>query len=185
MSIWELTVLALGLAMDAFAVSVCKGLSMEKTDLKKSCTVGIWFGGFQALMPVIGYFLGISFAEYITAVDHWIAFALLFIIGAKMLKEGIFSKEEKADASLSFKTMLVLAVATSIDALAVGITFAFLKVNVWAAVALIGGITFITSAAGLKIGNVFGLKFKSKAEIAGGIVLIAIGLILLIEHLFF
>lgn len=170
--------------MDAFAVSVCKGLSTQKLTWKNYIIVGAWFGGFQALMPAIGYFLGSTFEKYITNFDHWVAFILLCIIGGNMLKEGFSKKEEKADASFSFKTMLLLAVATSIDALAVGITFALLPgVNIIAAVCFIGVITFLLSAVGLKVGNIFGTKYKSKAEITGGIILILIGLKILLEHL--
>ena len=180
----ELFLIAVGLSMDAFAVSICKGLSTRKLNFRNYITVGLWFGGFQALMPLIGYFLGSTFNKYITAFDHWVAFILLAIIGGNMIKEGISKDEDKADDSFSFKSMLILAVATSIDALAVGITFALLPdVNITAAVLFIGMVTFILSACGLKVGNVFGLKYKSKAEIAGGIILILIGLKILLEHL--
>lgn len=183
MGLIELFILAVGLSMDAFAVSVCKGLAMEKITLKKSIIVGAWFGGFQALMPLIGYFLGVQFKDYITSIDHWIAFALLLIIGANMIKEAFSKDEEKEDASLGFRTMLLLAVATSIDALAVGVTFAFLNVNIIYAVCFIGVTTFLLSVAGVKIGNVFGVKYKSKAELAGGIILILLGVKILLEHL--
>ena len=185
MGLVELFLLAVGLSMDAFAVSVCKGLSTQKLKWKHYLTIGLWFGGFQALMPTIGYFLGSTFEAYITSVDHWVAFVLLSLIGGNMLREGL-SKEtsEERNSSFSFKTMLVLAVATSIDALAVGITFALLPdVNLPAAVSLIGATTFILSAVGLKVGNVFGLKYKSRAEIAGGIILILLGVKILLEHL--
>lgn len=183
MGITELFILALGLAMDAFAVSICKGLSSRNVELKKSLITGLWFGGFQALMPVIGYFIGSAFQKYITAFDHWIAFILLALIGGNMIKES-FSKEEKeTSASFGIKAMLPMAVATSIDALAIGVTFAFLNVDIFAAASLIGIITFALSAVGVYIGNAFGGKYKSKAELAGGIVLILLGLKILLEHL--
>ena len=178
----ELFILAIGLSMDAFAVSVCKGLSLRKINLKHMCIAGAWFGGFQALMPLIGYFLGNVFAHTITKYDHWIAFVLLLIIGGKMLQEA-FSDEEDLDSSMSIKTMFFLAVATSIDALAVGITFSFLNVNIPVAASFIGITTFILSALGVKIGNVFGTKYKSKAELTGGIILILLGVKILLEHL--
>ena len=242
MSLAELFILAVGLSMDAFAVSVCKGLATGKLKLKHYLAVGLWFGGFQALMPTVGYFLGTTFEKYITSFDHWIAFLLLALIGGNMIREALSGDEESADASIgfrimltmavatsidalavgisfgvlpgvnlpaavsviggnmiresfeedgekeddsfSFKTMLVLAIATSIDALAVGITFALLPdVSIAAAVSFIGVTTFILSAVGLKVGNIFGLKYKSKAELAGGVILILIGLKILLEHL--
>ena len=184
MGLLELFILAVGLSMDAFAVSVCKGLSTQKLKTKHYLIIGAWFGGFQALMPTIGYFLGSTFEKYITSFDHWVAFVLLAIIGGNMISEGCSKEDGKANDSFSFKTMIVLAVATSIDALAVGITFALLPdVNIVAAVSFIGVITFIISAIGLKIGNIFGLKYKSKAEIAGGVILILIGTKILLEHL--
>ena len=182
MSLVELFVLAVGLSMDAFAVSICKGLSLGKIKFKHMCIAGLWFGGFQALMPVIGYFLGSFFSEMITQYSHWIAFALLIIIGGNMIKES-FGPEEKVYNSMSAKSMFILAVATSIDALAVGVTFAFLSVSIVPAVSFIGVITFICSAAGVKIGSIFGAKYKSRAELAGGIVLIVIGLKILLEGL--
>lgn len=182
MSLVELFVLAVGLSMDAFAVSICKGLSLGKIKFKHMCIAGLWFGGFQALMPVIGYFLGSFFSEMITQYSHWIAFALLIIIGGNMIKES-FGPEEKVDNSMSAKSMFILAVATSIDALAVGVTFAFLSVSIVPAVSFIGVITFICSAAGVKIGSIFGAKYKSRAELAGGIVLVVIGLKILLEGL--
>ncbi len=185
MSLIELFVIAAGLSMDAFAVAVCKGLSVQKLEKKHIFVTGLWFGGFQGLMPLIGYFLGSAFERYITPVDHWVAFVLLGLIGANMIKESL-SKDEQCcdDASFSVKTMLVMAVATSIDALAVGITFALLPdVNITAAVLLIGLITFAFSCAGIKIGNAFGSKFKSKAELAGGVILILMGAKILLEHL--
>ena len=183
MGLLELFILAVGLSMDAFAVSVCKGLAMPKITVKKAAVVGIWFGGFQALMPALGYLLGSQFKYSITAIDHWIAFILLGIIGGNMIREACSGECEKENDSLDIKTMFLLAVATSIDALAVGITFAFLKVNIAAAVSFIGVTTFVISAAGVKIGNIFGTKYKSKAELAGGIILILLGLKILLEHL--
>ena len=185
MSLLKLFLLAVGLSMDAFGVSVCKGLSCKKLTIKRCLIVGAWFGVFQALMPLIGWALGIRFQSMITNIDHWIAFMLLAVIGANMIKESFSKEEECPDASFGFKTMLTLAVATSIDALAVGVTFAFLDVSIVPAVLLIGATTFVCSAVGVKIGNVFGNRFQSKAEFLGGLVLIAIGLKILIEHLFF
>lgn len=181
--IWTLLILAIGVSMDAFAVSICKGLAMKQIKFKHMLIVGLWFGGFQALMPLIGYFLGIQFETYITAYDHWIAFILLALIGGNMIKEALSNEEETADASLAVKIMLVLAIATSIDALALGVTFAFLQVNIWEAVSFIGVVTFLFSVAGLKIGNVFGTKYKSKAEFVGGVILILLGIKILLEHL--
>ncbi|MDD6208349.1 MAG: manganese efflux pump MntP family protein [Clostridiales bacterium] len=183
MGLLELFILAVGLSMDAFAVSVCKGLAMKKINCKKAFVVGGWFGGFQALMPLIGYLLGNRFKNYITSIDHWIAFVLLGLIGINMIKEALGKEEEEADDSLGLKTMFVLAVATSIDALAVGITFAFLNVRIVEAVSLIGITTFVISCIGVKIGNVFGIKYKSKAELAGGVILVLLGLKILLEHL--
>ena len=187
MGFFELLLLAFGLSMDAFAVSVCKGLSMKKATLKAGAICGGWFGGFQALMPLIGFFLGTMFADAIKSVDHWIAFGLLAIIGANMLKEA-FEKGcdccEGHDADLSFKTMFVMGVATSIDAMAVGISLAMTgNVNIVTAVLLIGVITFAMSAIGVKIGNVFGSRFEKKAQIAGGVILILLGIKILLEHL--
>lgn len=182
MGLWELFVIAVGLSMDAFAVAVCKGLSLNKIKVKHAASAGLYFGGFQAGMPLIGYFFGRYFKDLVTTVDHWIVFILLALIGGNMIKEA-FEKEEKLNDSFSFGTMLPLAVATSIDALAVGITFAFLKVNVFAAVGFIGAITFILSAIGIYIGNIFGTKYKAKAEFLGGIVLIGMGIKILLEHL--
>lgn len=183
MSVIELFLIGISLSMDAFAVSVCKGLSVGKIESKHMALAGIWFGGFQALMPLIGYMLGSAFEQYIVSIDHWVAFILLGVIGYNMVKES--KEEEYQDASFAFKAMLVLAIATSIDALAVGVTFAFLKVDIFLAVMIIGITTFAFSAAGIKIGSVFGMKYKSKAELFGGIVLIAMGTKILIEHLFF
>ena len=183
MSTLALFFLAIGLSMDAFAVAVCKGLAMTQITLKKAIIVGLWFGIFQAGMPVIGYVLGSGFQKQISSIDHWIAFILLALIGANMIREALSKTEEEADASLSFKNMLILAVATSIDALAIGITFAFLNVNLPKAIILIGITTFILSIIGVKIGNIFGTKYQSKAEFAGGIILIILGLKILLEHL--
>lgn len=185
MGLIELLLIAVGLSMDAFAVSVCKGLAMPKCTFKKAAIVGLWFGGFQALMPAIGYVLGAQFQEAIASIDHWIAFVLLALIGGNMIHEALDNDEEEADASLDVKTMFLLAVATSIDALAIGITFAFLKVNIIPAVCFIGIVTFIISFAGVKIGNVFGARYKNKAEIVGGVILILLGLKILLEHLGF
>ena len=183
MGIGELFVLAVGLSMDAFAVSICKGLSIRRLELRHALIVGAWFGAFQALMPAIGWLLGSAFADMIVAVDHWIAFVLLALIGGNMIREALGKDEEDCDPSLAPMAMLLLAVATSIDALAVGITFAFLRVDVVSAVTLIGLCTFAISAAGVKIGNVFGSRYKSRAELAGGVVLVLIGLKILLEHL--
>ena len=168
MGVIELLLLSIGLAMDAFAVSVCKGISMKKINCKKSCIIGLWFGGFQALMPTIGYFLGSAFESLVTNIDHWIAFILLGIIGGNMIKEA-FCKEKEDEES--------------IDALAIGITFAFLKVNLLLAISMIGIITFVISIIGTKVGNKFGSKYEKKAELAGGIILILIGIKILLEHL--
>lgn len=178
-----LLTLAVGLAMDAFAVSICKGLAMREKILKKGIIVGLWFGGFQALMPTIGFFLGTQFKDQITSIDHWIAFVLLGLIGINMVKEALSNEEEQADDSIAVKEMFMLAVATSIDALAVGITFAFLNVHIVSAASIIGVCTFLISFAGVKIGNIFGTKYKSKAELAGGIILILLGFKILFEHL--
>ena len=183
MNVLDLFILAVGLSMDAFAVSICKGLAMKKISVKNACIVGLWFGGFQALMPVIGYILGSQFERYITNIDHWIAFVFLSLIGITMIKEALSKEESPENASLDIKTMFILAIATSIDALAVGITFAFLSVRIVPAVSFIGIITFTLSAIGVKIGNVFGSRYKSKAEIAGGIILIGMGIKILLEHL--
>ena len=189
MTILELFIIAVGLSMDAFAVAVCKGLAVKKAGLKQMCLAGLWFGGFQGLMPLIGYFLGTTFEAYITKFDHWIAFILLGLIGANMVKEALSKDDDECGCdgkagSMAVKEMFTLAVATSIDALAVGVTFALLpEVNIGAAVGFIGVITFVLSAVGIKIGNIFGVKFKSKAELAGGIILILMGLKILLEHL--
>lgn len=188
MGIGELLLLAVGVSMDAFAVSICKGLAMQKATLRGCMTCGLWFGGFQALMPTIGFFLGTLFADAIQAIDHWVAFVLLAIIGINMLKEALEKREccccEEHNADLSVKTMFVMAVATSIDALAVGISLAMAgNVNIWLAAAFIGICTCCFSSVGVKIGNVFGAKFEKKAQVAGGVILILIGLNILLEHL--
>ena len=176
MALTELLIIAVGLSMDAFAVAVCKGLAVRKAGIKEMATAGLWFGGFQGLMPLAGYLLGSAFSSYITKIDHWVAFVLLGIIGINMIKESFEKDEEKSCGSM--------AIATSIDALAVGITFALLpEVNIGAAVGFIGAITFVLSAIGIKIGNIFGAKFKSKSELSGGIILILMGLKILLEHL--
>lgn len=189
MSLFSLFILAVGLSMDACSVAICKGLATPKITLKKAAIVGLWFGGFQALMPALGYLAGYRFQALITAWDHWIAFVLLAFIGGNMIKEAFSKEEEEADCgcdSLSPKKMFPMAIATSIDALAVGVTFAFLPdVPIIPAVAFIGVVTFVLSAIGMKIGNVFGAKFKNKAQLAGGVILIGLGLKILIEHLFF
>ena len=189
MGIIEMLMLAVGLSMDAFAVSICKGLCMKKATLRSQAICGAWFGGFQGLMPLIGFFLGTLFAEAIQAFDHWVAFALLGLIGINMLKEA-FSKESvdscdvSGEADLSVKTMFVMAVATSIDALAVGISLAMAgNVNIWLAVTLIGVTTFILSAIGVKVGNVFGSRYEKKAQFCGGAILILLGIKILLEHL--
>lgn len=191
MGLIELLLLAVGLSMDAFAVSVCKGLAMDRIDFKKAAICGIWFGGFQALMPLIGYLLGARFEKYIDSVAPWIAFGLLTLIGVNMIREALSNDNEEASAGLDAKTMFIMAVATSIDALAVGITFACVPVDIAAAsglmntiigVIIIGITTFIISCAGVKIGNIFGVKYKSKAEFTGGVILILIGLKILLEH---
>ncbi len=184
MQLWELFLIALGLSADAFAVAICKGLSVRKLTFDKGALTGVYFGGFQALMPLIGFWLGSRFQNLITSIDHWIAFALLAIIGFNMLKESR-SKAENLNSSFSVAEMIPLAVATSIDALAVGITFAFLEVDIWLAISIIGVTTFVLSFAGIYLGNSFGLKYKSKSECFGGIVLILMGIKILLEHLGF
>lgn len=184
MGLLSLLILAVGLSMDAFAVSVCKGLSIRGSSRKASVLCGAWFGGFQALMPLIGFFLGSLFAEAIEAFDHWIAFGLLALIGANMIREALSQEEEETDADLSVRTMFLMAVATSIDALAVGISLAMAgAVNIFAAVALIGITTFVLSAIGVKVGNVFGSRYEKKAEFAGGVILILLGVKILLEHM--
>lgn len=183
MSIWELFVIAVGLSMDAFAVSVCKGLSAGRVRLGHALTAGIWFGGFQALMPFLGWLLGSRFQIFISSVDHWIAFLLLGLIGLNMVRESRSQEEEEVGASFAPKAMLPLAVATSIDALTVGITFAFLQVDILWAITLIGVTTFVLSAIGVKAGGIVGERGKSRAELAGGLVLILMGCKILVEHL--
>lgn len=184
MEIIEILLLGISLSMDAFAVSICKGLSMKKLDWKKAIIIGLYFGIFQTLMPVIGYFLGSTFESLVTNIDHWIAFVLLVLIGGNMIREALSKeKNDSCNDNVDFKTMLSLAIATSIDALAIGITFAFLDVNVPLAITIIGITTFIISLIGVKLGNKFGSKYESKAGIAGGIVLILIGIKILSEHL--
>lgn len=185
MSLAELFILAVALSMDAFAVAICKGLSMPRLNKKHAVIIGLYFGVFQAGMPLIGYFLGFHFRDAITSIDHWIGFILLSVIGINMIKEALTSEEEDLDASVDAKTMTVLAIATSIDALAVGITFAFLQVRLLPAVSFIGVTTFILSVIGVKVGHTFGTRYKSKAELAGGIILILIGLKILADHLLF
>lgn len=195
MGLVELFILAVGLSMDAFAVSICKGLSLKKVTLKECSKVGLYFGGFQGGMPLIGFILGVQFKDYITSIDHWIAFVLLGFIGINMIKESLEKDDdeelnlveaaagEEEVNQLGFKNMIMLAIATSIDALAVGITFAFLQVDIIPAVSFIAIVTFTLSAIGVKIGNVFGTKYKSKAEFTGGLILILIGIKILFEHL--
>ena len=185
MSLTELFIIAVGLSMDAFAVAVCKGLAMPRMSWKGAGVVGLYFGGFQGAMPFIGYLLGTRFRDAITAYDHWIAFILLALIGGNMIKESLETEEECPDASLDVRSMTLLAVATSIDALAVGVTFAFLKVPILQAVTLIGLTTLVLSCLGVKIGSVFGNRFQSKAELAGGIILMVMGLKILLEHTLF
>ena len=184
MGLVEIILIAVSLAMDAFAVSICKGLSMKKMDWKKAIIIALYFGLFQGGMPLIGYLLGVGFEESIKFIDHWIAFGLLAFIGGNMIKEALSKNEDdEVDDKVDFKTMIVLAIATSIDALAIGVTFAFLNVNIVLAVSLIAAVTFVISCIGVKLGNVFGDKYEKKAELAGGIVLILIGLKILLEHL--
>ena len=183
MGIIELILLSIGLGMDAFAVSICKGISMKKMDWKKACIIGAYFGIFQAIMPIIGYFLGSTFESFITNFDHWVAFILLAIIGGNMIKESFSNECDTITDDVNFKTMIILAIATSIDALAVGITFAFFNVNLILAITLIGIITFALSVIGTKVGNKFGDKYEKKAEFIGGVLLILLGLKILLEHL--
>ncbi len=187
MNFLTLLLIAVGLSMDAFSVAICKGLAIPKATIGKCSVVGLWFGGFQALMPIIGYFAGSYFSHAIESIDHWVAFALLALIGANMIKESFEKSEEECECCentnpVSAKKMLPMAVATSIDALAVGVSFAFLKVDIWGAATAIGATTFVLSVVGVKLGGVFGARYKSKAELAGGIILILIGLKILLEH---
>lgn len=183
MSLFGIIILSIGLGMDAFAVSICKGVSLKKNDLKKSIIVASYMGIFQALMPVIGYFLGMSFADKITSIDHWLTFSLLVIIGIKMIKDSLETEKEIVNDKVDFKEMIILAIATSIDALAVGITFAFLNVNLYIAIGFIGIITFILCFLGTKIGSIFGDKYEDKAELTGGVILILLGIKIVLEHL--
>lgn len=183
MGLWELFLLGVGLSMDAFAVSVCKGLAVQRADKRTALVCGLWFGFFQALMPVIGFFLGRLFADAIEAVDHWVAFGLLGIVGINMVKEALEEGESCPDPDLSARAMLPLAVATSIDALAVGVSLAMAEVNIWTAVSLIGVTTFVLSALGTAVGSAFGRKYEKKAELFGGVILIALGLKILLEGL--
>jgi len=184
MGFLELFVIAVGLSMDAFAVSICKGLSVREAHAAHAVVSGVWFGGFQMLMPLAGYILGVRFQDLIVSVDHWIAFVLLCLIGINMVRESREDGEEAVSDSFAPGAMLPLAVATSIDALAVGVTLAFLRVDILPAVCFIGATTFVLSCAGVKLGNIFGIKYKSRAELAGGIVLIIMGIKILCEHLF-
>ena len=187
MDLIELCFIAVGLSMDAFAVSICKGLACREQNLRNNLLAGLYFGGFQGLMPAIGWLLGVRFSEAITSIDHWIAFVLLSFIGGSMIRESRSgAEEEELDASFGFRAMLPLAVATSIDALAVGVSFAFLGMTgreILGAAALIGAVTFVLSAVGVRVGSVFGSRFKSRAELCGGVILIFIGLKILLEHL--
>ena len=186
MSIIEIALIGVGLAMDAFAVSICKGLAMRRMNYKKAIIIAAFFGVFQALMPALGYVLGTTFANKIAAIDHWIAFILLALIGANMIKEALSSDDDECqDDSLRLGDLIMLSIATSIDALAVGITFAFFNVSLLLSVSMIGIITFIICVIGVKVGNVLGEKYKSKAELAGGLILIVMGAKILIDHLFF
>lgn len=186
MSIIEIALIGVGLAMDAFAVSICKGLAMRRMNYKKAIIIAAFFGVFQALMPALGYVLGTTFANKIAAIDHWIAFILLALIGTNMIKEALSSDDDECqDDSLRLGDLIMLSIATSIDALAVGITFAFFNVSLLLSVSMIGIITFIICVIGVKVGNVFGEKYKSKAELAGGLILIVMGAKILIDHLFF
>ena len=189
----ELLLIGVGLSMDAFAVSICKGLAMRRVNKKQAFVIGLFFGGFQALMPFVGWLLGSQFEKYITSIDHWIAFVLLVVIGGHMVVEVLRGEDEEdevclcaaeaAEEHLDIKELFLLAIATSIDALAVGVTFAFLQVNIVPAIIIIGSVTFVISAAGVFIGNIFGSKYKSRAELAGGIILILLGIKILLEHL--
>ena len=183
MSTLELIIIGFGLAMDAFAVSVGKGLTLDRVEPHHALKAGVWFGGFQALMPIIGYLLGQSFSSIVVSIDHWIAFGLLVLIGLNMIREAIWGEEESQDSNFGVRHMLIMAVATSIDALAVGISMAFLGINIWLAAAIIGVITFLLSASGIYLGRTVGGKLGDKAGILGGIVLIAIGIKILVEHL--
>lgn len=182
MGVIELLLISVGLAMDAFAVSVGKGMTLKSVHPHHALTAGVWFGVFQGLMPLIGYFVGKSFAEYVVSIDHWIAFGLLTLIGLNMIRETVWGDEEKVDGSFGIRTMLLMAIATSIDALAVGISMAFLNVNIWISAAVICLVTLVISAAGVYLGSAFGSKLGSKAGIIGGVILIAIGIKIVVEH---
>ncbi len=195
MDIISLLAISVALSMDAFSVSICKGLATKKFSLKTALLCGLWFGGFQALMPIIGYFLGVQFEHLITSFDHWIAFGLLLVIGVNMIREAL-SEEDSTDdgqqpaaecscSNTGFKTMLMMAIATSIDALAVGVSFAFLSVDLWKSVTVIGITTFLFSFVGVRIGNIFGSRYSKAAEMTGGVILILLGCKILVEHLFF
>ena len=183
MTFLELFIIAVGLSMDAFAVSVAKGLSVERLRPRNMLSVALWFGGFQGLMPIIGFYLGVSFASFVEHVDHWIAFVLLGLIGIKMIMEAFSKKEKNVSPDFSFRTMLVMAIATSIDALAVGISFSYLNENIWMAALLIAVTTAIFSAIGIRVGNIFGSRFKSFAEFTGGLILLVMGIKILVEHI--
>lgn len=182
MGIIELLIIAVGVSMDAFAVSVCKGLSSRNIKFSNALTAGLWFGGFQALMPLAGFYLGVSFADFVSGVDHWIAFVLLGVIGANMIKESFEDESCELNADFSFRTMFPMAVATSIDALAIGVSFAFLRADIWSSVLMIGLVTGLFSIAGVYVGNAFGCRYKSKAEFAGGAILCLMGIKILLEH---
>ncbi|MCR5451615.1 MAG: manganese efflux pump MntP family protein [Lachnospiraceae bacterium] len=190
MGIVDFLALGVGLSMDAFAVAVCKGLAMRKVNIRQCFIIALFFGGFQALMPLLGYALGSTFAIYVKSIDHWVAFILLAYIGIKMIIDAIKERNEKAEAErtdppLDIKQLFIMAIATSIDALAIGITFSFMEVNIWSAISVIGLTTFILSVVAVFIGNVFGMKFKAPAQITGGVILIILGIRILISHLFF
>ena len=185
MSFITILSIAIALSMDAFSVSICKGLTTKKFSIKTAVLCGLWFGGFQALMPVIGYFLGVQFESLITNIDHWIAFGLLFLIGVNMIREAFGDEKDEKSSNNDTKTMFLLAIATSIDALAVGVTFAFLQVGIWKAILIIGITTFVFSFTGIAIGNFFGSKYSKPASIIGGVILILIGTKILLEHLGF
>ena len=183
MGIVELLLLSVGLAMDAFAVSVGKGMTLKRVQPRHALSAGVWFGGFQGLMPLIGYYVGRSFAEYVVSVDHWIAFGLLVLIGLNMIRETIWGDDEQQNSDFGVRTMLIMAIATSIDALAIGVSMAFLDVNIWFSAAVICIVTLIISAAGVYLGTMFGARLGSKAGIVGGLILIAIGVKILVEHM--
>lgn len=175
--------IAIGLAMDAFAVSVGKGVTLKRVTMRHAITAGVWFGGFQALMPIVGYLVGVRFSSFVTSVDHWIAFGLLVVIGLNMIREAVWGDEESHTSDFGLRTMLLMAIATSIDALAVGISLAFLDVNIWTSAVVIGIVTLLLSGVGVYLGSLFGSRLGAKAGIVGGVILIAIGLKILIEHL--